>query len=413
MVPAPRRVTSGPAPFVGEGVHLERANDARIGVGSLLLLAACAPAAETPNWTVEDSAGVEIVSSLGPAPAWSLSAEPILPLGVVDQGGPTEFFRVVDIALLEGGGMAVANGGTHEVRLFTAEGRHVGTFGREGRGPEEFRGLSMVESVGDSLLVYDGRNDRASVWSTTGVFGRSFRLEWFNGLLFPVDVGDDGIVAVTARYMTELSGSGLVVDTALVSRYDFRGNLIDSVARLPHNERVVQRQGDLQTTLGAPFSSSAAIVAAGPGFCYAFGPAPDIRCYDGQGRLERVVRVPAAPRRVTPEHVAAFWAEREADEPGPRSNAFRRMRDFMPFPEAFPAFGQLLVDDVGRLWARRYRLPDAPVEEWLVFESGRVVGALAAPVGFRVMAVRADHVAGVFTDDLGIEFVRVYEVDPA
>lgn len=375
-----------------------------------LLAVGCTKLDDRPPWLVSDSAGVEIVLNERSSLAWRLSEEPVLSLGVVDQGGPTEFFRVQDIAILNNGDLAVANRGSEEVRLFTAEGRHRATFGGKGHGPREFSLLAMVESYGDSLLAYDEGNDRISVWKQSGRFGRSFRLEWYSGLLGPVDLrGYGGILTVTARYMSELRGEGLIVDTALVSAYDLTGHLIDSIARLPHNERVVRRQGDLQITLSAPFSARGQIVGVAPGFCYAFGAAADILCFDLEGVLRRIIRVSLTPRPVTDEHVSAFWEEQRAGAEGPRSDAFQRLRESMPFPGFFPTYSQLLVDDAGRLWARLYTTPEERNEQWLIFEDGRLVAELVSPRGFRVMDVKQDRVAGVRTNTLGVEFVEVRE----
>lgn len=376
-----------------------------------VVVAGCTSPDKAPRWTVADSAGIEIVANAGGAEEWTLSGDPTVTLGVVDQGGPTEFFRIADIAMLDGGALAIANSGTEEVRLFSPTGRFLGSFGREGHGPREFTRLSRVDAYSDSLMTYDGGNDRISVWGSKGTWVRSFRLQWFSGSLVPVDLmGSDGVLAITARYMTELKGSGLLVDTALVSYYDDDGQLIDSLVRLPHNERVVQRHGDFQTTLGAPFSELGHIVGVGDGFCYAFGRAAEIRCYDLHGTLTQIVRVPLDQRVVTDAYIADFWDRQFAEATGPRLEAFRQMRGTMPFPVSFPAFSQLLVDDANRLWARVYALPDEPDERWFVFEDGRLLSEIHSPLGFRVMDVRDGRIAGVWTNDLGIEFVRVYEI---
>ena len=260
-----------------------------------------------------------------------------------------------------------------------------------------------------AIRSYDGGNERLSVWTRSGSFGRSFNLEWFAGSLFPVDANSEEILAVTARYMTELDGSGLVVDTALVSLYDLGGHLNDSIARLPHNERVVHRQGNWQTTLGAPFSAAGQLVLGRDGFCYAFGPQPEVRCYGKEGDLRRLIRLSYSPRRVTPEDIDEFWHERSSEVEGPKLDAYRRMREVMPFPTEYPAFAQLLVDDEGRIWARRYATPEARTESWFLFDSGRLMGYLETPSGFRVMDVRGGLLAGVLRNELEVEFVQVYE----
>lgn len=71
--------------------------------------------------------------------------------------------------------------------------------------------------------------------------------------------------------------------------------------------------------------------------------------------------------------------------------------------------GGLAVDDTDRLWARVYALPDEPDERWLVFEAGRLASSLVSPRGFSVMDVRGNRIAGVWSNDLGVEFVQVYE----
>jgi len=106
-------------------------------------------------WVPSDSAGVEIVTNRSDGASWRLSQVPVLSLGVVDQGGPTEFYRVSDLELLEDGGLAVANTGTEEVRLFASGGQYRGSYGGDGYGPEEFRRLAMLDAQADSLLTYD------------------------------------------------------------------------------------------------------------------------------------------------------------------------------------------------------------------------------------------------------------------
>lgn len=369
--------------------------------------------------TVRDSAGIEISENRGAAPSWRLVREPLLELGDVDRPGPTQFYRVRDVELLRGGGLVVADGGSEELRIFTRAGEHRASAGGKGHGPTEFDGLARVESLGDSLLTWDGGNQRVSVRRLDGSLVRTFGLEWFDGILFPVDLftgrhpgGDGGILAVTARYMSQLVGSGLVIDTALVSLYAPDGSLADSIARVPHNARAVLRSGDLQTTLGVPYLASAPLVGDGRGFCYAFGPAPEIRCLDRAG-LRRLLRVELPVRPITEEHVSLWWERMEETSNERRRYALRRMRDHMPFPAAFPAFDQLLRDDRGRLWVRRYRTPEDESERWLVFEGGTWVGQLDTPAGYEVMDIRGDRLAGVWRDPLGIEFVRVHRFEEA
>lgn len=284
--------------------------------------------------------------------------------------------------------------------------------GREGPGPREFRGLDVIQDVGDSLFTYDSGNDRIGVRRLDGTFVRSYRLEWFRGSLFPEDLSVPGrTIAVTARYMTELVGTGVVVDTSLVSIYDETGRLIDSVATLPHNARFVKQAGEMRTTVGAPYAENAHLVGWSDGFCYTYWPIAEVRCYGGQGALREIMRVTSTPRAVEPTHRDAFWDGVEADANEALRRAVRRLRDDIAFPEHFPAFSNLATDDRGRIWAQRFRTPGDGVETWWVFDGGRLVRRVTAPVGFELMDVEAGMLAGVWRDELGLEYVRLYRHD--
>lgn len=385
---------------------------------SLLLAmaaSACAASDDAIQWAARDSAGVEIVISSGAAPHWQLTGQPVLELGSIDESGPTQFYRVRDVELLHDGGLVVADQGSEELRIFAANGAHRGSAGGRGRGPQEFNGLALVESFADSLVTWDTGNQRISVRLLDGTLVRTFGLEWIDGILFPADLigasgftEGQGILAVTARYMSQLQGSGLVVDTALVSIYDMEGALVDSLVRLPHNARAVQRVADAQTTLSAPYTVSASLVGDEQGFCHTFGPEPEIQCRDRTG-VRRLIRLDLPRRPVTAADVELYWEDALATTSEQRRSALQRMREVMPFPASFPAFAQLIRDDRGRIWARRYRTPEDRNEEWLVIDDGRWIGHLASPIGFQVMDIRGDRLAGVWQDTLGVEFVRVYE----
>lgn len=376
--------------------------------------AACHPSDSAERWTVADSAGVEVVTNLTDPSAWHLSEEPDVSLGTVDGEGPTGFFRVRDIALLADGGFVVANAGTDELRFFAADGRFRSVAGRRGNGPKEFSRLSMVAPYGDSLLTYDGGNDRISVRAPDGTFVRAFRLQSSSGLSSPEALlGARGVLSITGRPMTQLDHSGLNVDTALVSRYDLQGRLVDSLLRLPYLARVAHREGDLQTTLGAPFTEWGRMTPTPEGFCYAWGTSPTIDCFDVDGRLRRVIHAPIPTRPVREADISRYWDDALAEAQGRTVELLEGSRAWMVFPDAFPAFSALLSDDRGRVWAEVYPLPHAPVRRWLIFQGGRAVGEVGVPGQLRVMDVRGDVVAGVWTDDMGVEFVRVYRLDEA
>ncbi len=101
------------------------------------------------------SACLGVRSPVAAQPAiWRLSASPALTID--ETGGPQgEFLRISGLARLASGGIAVANGATAEIRLFTGTGGYLRTLGRRGGGPGEFRAISWMGVSGDTILVAD------------------------------------------------------------------------------------------------------------------------------------------------------------------------------------------------------------------------------------------------------------------
>jgi hypothetical protein len=368
-----------------------------------------------------DSAGIRIVTSTAPAAEWTLAPEPELALGETPGDPAVEFFRVRAMTFVPGGRIAIANGGTESIRIFTTGGERVGEVGRSGAGPEEFSGLTWLAVRGDSLLAYDGGNDRVTVRDLGGAFARSFRLDRSSARPQPAALASDGtILSLAARGLAEFASQGMpapgvLLDSALVTRHDPMGALLDSLARLPHNERFVRSGVSMGSMVGVPYTAFGRVAGTREGVCYEFGPDPQITCFGDDGSPRLLIRTGDRRRPVTPAHVAAYWAreaELAADDEA-RAAALASLRSDLPFPDVFPAFTDLIVDDDGRMWAEVYRLPDDDRTEWRIFSEGRWVGRLTVDTTFDVRAVSADLVAGVRRDELDVESIRIHRYEPA
>ncbi len=108
------------------------------------LTAACGGDASGGSATVErDSAGVTIVGN-GPVSGSALFATvdplPAVEIGRID--GPLEYqlFRVVSAHRLRDGRLVIANAGSHELRFYGADGRHLVSAGAEGEAPASSAG---------------------------------------------------------------------------------------------------------------------------------------------------------------------------------------------------------------------------------------------------------------------------------
>ena len=84
----------------------------------------------------------------------------------------------------------------------------------------------------------------------------------------------------------------------------------------------------------------------------------------------------------------------------------------MTLPEFLPAYTSLVIDHAGRVWAARSSpQPDEPTP-WDVYSpDGVLLGDIRTPTALRVTQVDARGVTGVWTDELGVQSVRVYEYE--
>jgi hypothetical protein len=150
----------------------------------------------------------------------------------------------------------------------------------------------------------------------------------------------------------------------------------------------------------------------------------EIFVYDADGRLARIIRrdlVGALAEEVQPL-LFAFVDSFAAAQGFPPEVVTEFREDYLerPRPERLPVFTDLVVDAMGHLWVERYRprygnidpLWETGPREWDVFDSGgRWIGTVLVPDRVRVREIGRDYVLGVWRDELGVEFVRTYEMD--
>ena len=144
-----------------------------------IAISACSDSPPANEWTtVRDTlpSGVERVTNTPPpqtAPTWTLVEE--IRVGTVEAGRPESFGEVKGLVGLEGGGFAVLESQSLEVRVFAADGSHVATHGQRGEGPAEFIGANglMLDPSG-RIWVPDSYAARMSVLDPEEGFVESF-----------------------------------------------------------------------------------------------------------------------------------------------------------------------------------------------------------------------------------------------
>ena len=380
------------------------------------LLPACAPPNDGSAAAVRrDSAGIAIVESFRPAwgdsaqtgsSAWRVDPEPLLDLTASGSGDPHNFYQVRDVTRLPDGSLVVANRGSNEVRMFSAEGRLVGTAGGHGEGPGEFTNLQQVEPAGDSLLARDIR-------SRVTLFGPDLRhvrtLQLPPGVRSLHDLGNGTLVVPVIMDYPEVYG--LLRPPEALLLFDLEGHRVDSIGRTPGSEEYVT-----DALMGRPLFGRASVLDThGDRIFVGNSDHMQIEELNSRGDTIRILRIPDFPLTLTAEQVEA---ERDSrlDIPLPPGVTslpppFVQAIEDMPSPETRPAYAALLVDPTGAVWLRPFRgssEEDGGPEQWLVLGPGGAwLGSVEIPEDFRVMEVGVDEILGVWTDEMDVQHPQV------
>ena len=353
-------------------------------------------------------------------PAWTLSPTPTVT--IEDDGTPArEFVRIVGVARLSGGRIAVANRGTNDIRVFDAQGRHLATFGRTGGGPGEFRRLEMIGRSGDTVWFHDSGLERVSavVLGQKPELATTTRITATGGQRF----------FVSGR----LPDGRFVVSTPVSPTFDGP----PGVHRLPGYIGIIASKGDGEVHWLGTFKN-AAIFAYSPTSDLkdgATGPiafSPWLQSATGGGQvwigdsagdslvvvrtrdLSRfTARVPFAARAPSRALVNEGREQELKGNTSPADKAFTEAKYSAKYlPERLPFFGSLIPGPQGELWIQAYAADRASAVQYIVLDSaGRPRGQVSVPKGSRVREVGLDYVLLVCENEDGVESVRLHRLD--
>lgn len=381
---------------------------------TLALGAATACAEREPDAVVEvDGAGVRIVESRAPAwppgTEWRVDPEPVFRLGDAGDDPSFSFFRILDVALLAGGEVIVVDGGSAEVRRYDAAGRHLWSTGGPGEGPGEFRSPRYLGRRDDgAFLIWDRALLRLSVIEHGEVTLTERRDAPDGSTLLAEGLFDDGAWLVIYPSSLRVSEGAEWTDSVRLGRYD---PVLEEDVRLT----TVPGMGFIWTgqfELSVPFTPRPLRAIVGDRVAVASGSVPEVSVHDPDGVLAARYRIARDREPVSESDVRQVIES--LVELGQGSEAvWRQWRDEMEVPSHEPAFDRLLPDGDGNLWARRFTadLLTREPPSWDVFDSaGTWLGVVATPGGMTVTAIRDGLVAGVYRDELGIEYVSVYRL---
>lgn len=396
----------------------------RVAPAAILLaaLVAAGCASETtsdgvgiPEATVRDSAGVTIVEN-APLPAdpptWTLGSDPLVGVGVLEGEPEYQLFRVQDALRLDDGRVLVLNAGSHQVRVYAPDGSYLDAWGGEGEGPGEFRNPgSLVSWPGDSVAVWDGGNQRLTVFATDGALVRSFPLPAIEGVGLPgfQDAFADGASVVSAIEFGGPPTSGRVRLPVRLAVVDPDGALTADLGAHAGTEAVMQISESAVNIFRSPYTRRYVLATQGRQVIMAPSEHFELRFWTRAGDLARIVRLAERPYVPTAADRAAELDRRLQDVPEERRAGIRTMYQELPIPDTLPAMAGVVVDDLDHLWIEPFRLvtTDGPTRWIVVDPAGQVVATADLPRDMTVHQIGADFVVVRITDDLGVERVEV------
>lgn len=411
-------------------------NRARAGVSRAVgllhvaaMVTACEPSSPSLGSVVTvDSAGVEIIT-IGPPNiemrSWRTASSPDVGIGLESGSEPYFLYGVQAATRLSDTRIVI--GQENELRFFDAGGAYLSTVGREGEGPGEFSSIGMLSSfAGDSILVFDQRLQRASVFDPTGRFVDSWSVYGAGAPAFQMGVGvsrkGDLVIFAWIDSAPNVVGpytTSLVV--GIIDRTDQSFQTLDTIGSV--EEAQVERNGRL-TRAFRPFGRKSD-VAVSQSFIFVLDALAErsIHVYSSAGELVRILRFDIPRLASTSDRVTAWKASflaRHSEGSISLQESWAYGFDRTPPVDSIPLFRSLEVDVDGNLCAERYAMTETEARVyWCFSDGGELMRSITVDGGISQdvhpflspqVEVGGDYILGVWVDDLGVEHVRSYSL---
>jgi len=413
---------------------------------ALAVLACRGDSSSATAWdgAVRDSAGIEIVENFGrplwpEGPGWEFTQD--LRIGAVEGAPEYQFGQITGLRVLSDGRIVVADAIGHHLRLYSPEGVHERTVGREGQGPGEFGSgrLWLARGPGDTLLVSDRANNRMNVFAPDGTWLESWST---------VPMGEYGrgrwSNSVTGRLASIHSplrqSDGTLLDTLdIVLERDVHGAILDTLARVPSYLTFLRGgAGTFRRYYRTDWWHS----PWGDGHVIARTDRYRFLWYGPDGALSRIVSLAREPLAITEEDRSVFMGRwdallRENRVPAERAaevkSAIRFADTYLPYCNfrSGPAATLLVqrvrpvrdLDAEERKEIRLNLMVPPGTSEWDVFDrEGRYLGPIVIPETewvatppfiyfFQDRATGTWYMYSIWYDELGLQYVVRWRID--
>jgi hypothetical protein len=311
---------------------------------------------------------------------------------------------------------------------FSSAGKLVRTIGRKGSGPGEFRLLGLGGWTADTLWLYDTELDRITLFAKTGKLIRVDRVPGISpqaSVVLP-PTGYSYPVARPAEFLLreagpaqrpkngQMNGSGAWILT------DLKGKAVRVVALRPVVETslpVTYKDGRGIAPIPFVHKSASAVSPNGSLLASIWSDTKTWKAYSialfsiKDGKRLYQVDIPFQGSKVTKRMADSAIAKSMI---GVRHPEVRKALDTdarRRIPPVLSPVTSAFVDDAGRVWVGLR--PDSGTQDWMIVDTkGRVSARLSTPRNVRLVSAQGNSVAGVETDEDGIESIVIYRLSP-
>jgi len=344
--------------------------------------------------------------------------------------------RVTQVVFGPQDNLYIAQSSENEIRVYDLKGDLLCRIGHDGEGPGEFRGISAIGFIGDTLFVTDPALRRFNLLEPDGRYLNSF--SWTSIA--------DAIPRPPVFYIP--SGPQLVLDDGSALTQQGFGFMPGETREMPVPWLRIWRAAPQQATIAIErfdLGEVQTLTEQGHDFMF-YPPIHDGPIYqlmaDGSGLVIierpiasgperhtfRLVKISPAgdtilvrehtyiPVRIPPGEVdRQITAELESyssGRPAPSREAVARIFNQDGFiPEYYPPVSSIRTGQDGRIWIERQ--PEDPSERvWnAISPAGEMEGKIRLPVGVQIMAARGDFLAAVDHDEFDVPYVLVYRIE--
>jgi hypothetical protein len=352
------------------------------------------------------------------------SPTPLLQIGVATGAEELQLFRVSDVKRLSDGAIAVANGGSRELRLYEADGRHRATAGGAGRGPSEFRYPSALTILpGDTIQVEDfmdrvyftangdyvrrevaDRGALAALWTVNG--GSSEGGRWMaDGTFFaPVYHWDQMPPTPGPLFRPGMTFVRVSADLATVDTLGDFGGIEQQYLEVGGERGVMPAVPPFAANTSWALGAADGTIVAGDNAV----PRIDRFLPDGSHILVRWTATEMTGSAAEVEE----WKERQRNAEWTQGQLpmLERAWAAMDVPETKPYYGRVTTGSDGTIWAGPAEDGGQGTTLRAFGPDGRFLGTVSVPGRYTPHDSGPGWMLGVLRDENDVEFVQLFEL---